>query len=352
MMHQAEPTDGLPHRLLLHESAAWQTTGGWPPPTGELRCKGKGAGGEVLMRQGQGRWAATSDRPARRSRRHVADRTQPAPSGRGRHPGRRAAAAGGLEAGGSAPPSGPDVPAGPGRRPRRAAAQRPGGSTCAVRTSVLGGVLRRLRPLDVVVVPVLGAVQPPTGGRRDQVGAQGGVASFGRDGVLGLDRARRMRGQRRPATVTRAAACGTRGSAPISATGPAVQTGPKLGREARGRRSGGRGQHRAGAGVVHSPQLALQGAAGGPGCPQDQAHRYLWAKTEAGGEPRLIQTVRGVGYVLRAGCLRLHTGRGHNRPRVLSSWCHSPVLSKLLGFSQPSLSLALLHSQGPTLPCT
>jgi two-component system response regulator MprA len=29
--------------------------------------------------------------------------------------------------------------------------------------------------------------------------------------------------------------------------------------------------------------------------------RYLRAKTEAGGEPRLIQTVRGVGYVLRAG---------------------------------------------------
>jgi two-component system response regulator MprA len=28
--------------------------------------------------------------------------------------------------------------------------------------------------------------------------------------------------------------------------------------------------------------------------------RYLRAKTEAGGEPRLIQTVRGVGYVLRA----------------------------------------------------
>ena len=27
---------------------------------------------------------------------------------------------------------------------------------------------------------------------------------------------------------------------------------------------------------------------------------YLRAKTEAGGEPRLIQTVRGVGYVLRA----------------------------------------------------
>jgi two-component system response regulator MprA len=26
---------------------------------------------------------------------------------------------------------------------------------------------------------------------------------------------------------------------------------------------------------------------------------YLRAKTEAGGEPRLIQTVRGVGYVLR-----------------------------------------------------
>jgi two-component system response regulator MprA len=29
--------------------------------------------------------------------------------------------------------------------------------------------------------------------------------------------------------------------------------------------------------------------------------RYLRAKTEAGGEPRLIQTVRGVGYVLREG---------------------------------------------------
>jgi two-component system response regulator MprA len=29
--------------------------------------------------------------------------------------------------------------------------------------------------------------------------------------------------------------------------------------------------------------------------------RYLRAKTEAGGEPRLIQTVRGVGYVLRTG---------------------------------------------------
>jgi two-component system response regulator MprA len=29
--------------------------------------------------------------------------------------------------------------------------------------------------------------------------------------------------------------------------------------------------------------------------------RYLRAKTEAGGEPRLIHTVRGVGYVLRAG---------------------------------------------------
>jgi two-component system response regulator MprA len=27
--------------------------------------------------------------------------------------------------------------------------------------------------------------------------------------------------------------------------------------------------------------------------------RYLRAKTEAGGEPRLIQTVRGVGYALR-----------------------------------------------------
>jgi two-component system response regulator MprA len=26
---------------------------------------------------------------------------------------------------------------------------------------------------------------------------------------------------------------------------------------------------------------------------------YLRSKTEAGGEPRLIQTVRGVGYVLR-----------------------------------------------------
>ena len=28
---------------------------------------------------------------------------------------------------------------------------------------------------------------------------------------------------------------------------------------------------------------------------------YLRAKTEASGEPRLIQTVRGVGYVLREG---------------------------------------------------
>ena len=28
---------------------------------------------------------------------------------------------------------------------------------------------------------------------------------------------------------------------------------------------------------------------------------YLRAKTEAGGEPRLIHTVRGVGYVLREG---------------------------------------------------
>jgi two-component system response regulator MprA len=27
---------------------------------------------------------------------------------------------------------------------------------------------------------------------------------------------------------------------------------------------------------------------------------YLRAKTEAGGEPRLIQTVRGVGYVIRS----------------------------------------------------
>jgi two-component system response regulator MprA len=29
--------------------------------------------------------------------------------------------------------------------------------------------------------------------------------------------------------------------------------------------------------------------------------RYLRTKTEAGGEPRLIQTVRGAGYVLREG---------------------------------------------------
>ena len=36
---------------------------------------------------------------------------------------------------------------------------------------------------------------------------------------------------------------------------------------------------------------------------------YLRRKTEAGGEPRLVHTVRGVGYVLRAGRRGVNAGR-------------------------------------------
>jgi DNA-binding response OmpR family regulator len=63
--------------------------------------------------------------------------------------------------------------------------------------------------------------------------------------------------------------------------------------------------------LLHHPQQVLPRARileevwgaefGGTDSVLDVYIRYLRAKTEAGGEPRLIQTVRGVGYVLRAG---------------------------------------------------